>query len=603
MPVPQKAGYEFLGWYTAPNAEGEKYENGSIYLNTSDFTLYAAWRATPFAIIYDMDGGTNHAGNPREYVAGQTITLQAPTKTGYTFIGWELDGTMLDSNQISGKTGDLHLKAIWEAKSIAVGFDSKGSTDYPASSVGLAHVTYGTDNFCFDIPERVGFKFLGWYYNGIAFTDANGNAVRKWDLPDNTILYAVWEAESFKIRYDAETGSIYFSGAAWTDEEVEVTVGMQLSNENVVEKTFQQYYKIQDKIIRYFYYLKPNGDRVTFRLSGTSMPFLEAINGTVEFFAEYRLEEHTLIFVTNVQGQSFTSVTADSGSSIVNELNTRIPTRKGYTFGGWKITAAPDNPALEGTVLGNIMPDCSSEQVDSNCMVEAIWNPISVTIELDPNGGSSVSTYQATFGEEFKLPVPTRVGYSFIGWYDANNKQYTGSTGESLDVLKETELEVIAHWSIIRYSITYVLNGGKNHSSNPSSYSVVSHVTLLTPQRSGYRFMGWYTDSNFNNRITRTSGTGNITVYAKWSKLYTIKILDSENTIVRTLIGVYNEVFTLPTYTKIGFDGKYRDKHDGKTYAFGDKYIVRTNADLSIVWTVTYLYGHFLTGIERNCFN
>ena len=118
------------------------------------------------------------------------------------------------------------------------------------------------------------------------------------------------------------------------------------------------------------------------------MPFLESVNGTVEFFAEYRLEEHTLIFVTNVQGQSFTSIAVDSGSCIVNELNTRIPVRKGYTFGGWKITAAPDNTVLEGTVLGNIMPDCSSEQRDSECMVEAIWNPISVTIELDPNGGS-----------------------------------------------------------------------------------------------------------------------------------------------------------------------------------------------------------------------
>ena len=388
MPVPQKVGYKFLGWYTAPNAKGEKYENGSIYLNASDFTLYAAWIATPYAIIYDMDGGTNHAENPREYTVDQTVTLQAPTKTGYTFIGWELDGAMLDGNQISGKTGDLNLKAIWEAKSIAVGFDSKGSTDYPASSVDLAHVTYGTDDFCLNVPTREGFKFLGWYYGTIAFTDASGNAVRKWDLPEDAVLHAVWEPESFKIRYDAETGSIYFSGSAWTDEEVEVTVGMQLANENILEETFQQYYKVQDKLIRYFYYLKPNGDRVTFRLSRSSMPFLESVNGTVEFFAEYRLEEHTLIFVTNVQGQSFTSIAVDSGSSIVNELNTRIPVRKGYTFGGWKITAAPDNTVLEGTVLGNIMPDCSSEQLDSECMVEAIWNPISVTIELDPNGGS-----------------------------------------------------------------------------------------------------------------------------------------------------------------------------------------------------------------------
>ena len=593
MPVPQKEGYEFLGWFTAPNGGGQKYENGSIYLNTSDFTLYAAWRVIPYAIIYDMDGGTNHAENPSEYTIEQTVLLNAPNKTGYTFIGWELDGAMLAGNQISGKTGNLHLKAIWEAKSIAVGFDSKGSKDYPASSVGLAHVTYGTDDFCLEIPERIGFKFLGWYYNGIAFTDANGNAVRKWDLSDNTILYAVWEAESFKIRYDAETESIYFSGSAWTDEEVEVTVGMQLTNENIVEESFQQYYKIQDKIIRYFYYFTPNGDKVTFRLSSTSMPFLESINGTVEFFAEYRLEEHTMFFVTNVQGQSFSSIKADSGSNIANELKNRIPSRNGYTFGGWKVTAAPDNTLLEGIILGSIMPDCSSTQLDSSCMVEAIWNPISVAIELDPNGGSSVSTYQAIFGEDYKLPVPIRAGYSFNGWYNINGKQYTLSTGESLDVLKETELEVIAQWTIIRYSITYVLNGGQNNSSNPSSYTVASPVTLLTPHRTGYRFMGWYRDSAYNNQITKITGTGNLTIYAKWTKLYTIKIIGGDGSVVKALTGIYNETLTLPTYRKTGFDGKYRDKHDGKSYAFGDKYIVQLDTELSIIWTSNDLKGSY----------
>lgn len=592
MPVPQKEGYEFLGWYKTPNAEGQKYEDGFINIDTSDFTLYANWRAIPYAVLYDMDGGTNHAENPREYTVEQTVTLQAPTKTGYTFIGWELDGVMLDGNQISGKTGDLHLKAIWEAKSIAVGFDSKGSANYPASSVGLTHVTYGTDDFCFDIPERVGFKFLGWYYNEIAFTDANGNAVRKWDLPENTILYAVWEAESFKIRYDYDTGSIYFSGSAWTDEEVEVTVGMQLANENVLEETFQQYYKIQHKIIKYFYYLKPNGERVTFKLSNAYMPFLEAINGTVEFFAEYRQEVHTVILVTNVLGQNFPSIQADSGSSIVSELNTRIPVRKGYTFGGWKITVAPDNTALVGTVLGNNMPDCSSEQIDSNCKAEAIWTPISVTIELDPNGGSSVSSYQAVFGEEFNLPVPERLGYSFVGWYDTKNKQYTSSKGESLETLEETELELVAHWNIIYYSITYDLDGGQNVSSNPETYTVNSVITLSAPQRNGFRFGGWYTDSNYKNKITQIKGTGNLTLYAKWIALFKINILDN-GIVIDTFTGVYDEEITLPTYSRTGYDGKLRDNLDGRYYNFGDRYVVRTNTEIVVSWTSNDLHGSF----------
>lgn len=69
----------------------------------------------------------------------------------------------------------------------------------------------------------------------------------------------------------------------------------------------------------------------------------------------------------------------------------------------------------------------------------------------------------------------------------------------------------------VPYTITYKLNKGKNNKSNPSTY-YGKKIILKKPKRKGYRFVGWYTDSKFKNKITSFS-SGNKTVYAKWKKL------------------------------------------------------------------------------------
>lgn len=71
------------------------------------------------------------------------------------------------------------------------------------------------------------------------------------------------------------------------------------------------------------------------------------------------------------------------------------------------------------------------------------------------------------------------------------------------------------------YTITYILNGGKNALGNPASYLTSQNVTLRTPSRNGYSFSGWFLDKQYKKQIKNiTAGTsGNISVYAKWKKL------------------------------------------------------------------------------------
>ena len=74
------------------------------------------WTAERYAIIYELDGGVNAAGNPAQYTVDQTITLEDPTKPGYTFKGWyaDKDFTTLTVGIPVGSTEAKTFYAKWE---------------------------------------------------------------------------------------------------------------------------------------------------------------------------------------------------------------------------------------------------------------------------------------------------------------------------------------------------------------------------------------------------------------------------------------------------------------------------------------------------------
>lgn len=69
------------------------------------------------------------------------------------------------------------------------------------------------------------------------------------------------------------------------------------------------------------------------------------------------------------------------------------------------------------------------------------------------------------------------------------------------------------------YKIIYKLNGGKNHASNPKTYTIESQIKLKNPTRSGYHFVGWYKDSKYKTKIStiKKGSKGSLTLYARWT--------------------------------------------------------------------------------------
>ena len=84
-----------------------------------------------------------------------------------------------------------------------------------------------------------------------------------------------------------------------------------------------------------------------------------------------------------------------------------------------------------------------------------------------------------------------------------------------------TAITLYAIWEkASEYKITYKLNKGKNNTANPKTYTSEDEIKFKKPTRSGYHFVGWYTDSKYKNQISviEKGSEGSLTLYAKWTK-------------------------------------------------------------------------------------
>ena len=191
------------------------------------------------------------------------------------------------------------------------------------------------------------------------------------------------------------------------------------------------------------------------------------------------------------------------------------PTKEGYKFLGWSKELGSTSYVTEiaATEAGNVTLYANWEKEQNQPIVEKY------TITYVLNGGTNASDAPTRYQEGIgaKLPTPTKSGYKFLGW-----SKVSGST-EYVTEIAATEtgnITLYANWEAITYTITYVLNGGTNPSNAPTQYEKGKGVTLPTPIRSGYKFLGWSKELDSTTYIIKisTADDGNITLYANWKK-------------------------------------------------------------------------------------
>ncbi len=148
--------------------------------------------------------------------------------------------------------------------------------------------------------------------------------------------------------------------------------------------------------------------------------------------------------------------------------------------------------------------------------------PTTFTITFDPNGGTcSTTTKQYTTGKLYgELPVPTKAGYTFDGWYTTK----TGTNKITADrvIERKTDGTFYAHWTIDAYDITITFDaqGGECSVTSKTYTRGTKYGELPVPTREGYTFDGWFSKSGVSvtaeTVVERTSGGA---FYAKWTEI------------------------------------------------------------------------------------
>lgn len=168
------------------------------------------------------------------------------------------------------------------------------------------------------------------------------------------------------------------------------------------------------------------------------------------------------------------------------------------------------------------------------CAVSACGKDI-VKLSFETNGGSSIETVEVKKGESYELPVPTRTGFEFDGWFtDAN---FSGSAVTS--VVAENDATYYAKWTQL-YTVTLDLDGGSLSATSlhlKAGANLYNAVKELAPSKANHQFAGWFKGED---ALTESAvmPSENVTLKAKYKVAYTVELhlqdKDDETKYVKT---------------------------------------------------------------------
>ena len=232
-------------------------------------------------------------------------------------------------------------------------------------------------------------------------------------------------------------------------------------------------------------------------------------------------------------------------------------------------TPATGYKAITFTVTpsGEAASNLTSGATDNHILAKdatfaATFTAKQAAITFDKNSGTSGSDgTTATYGTAMTtITAPTRLGYTFGGYYDAEtsdngsgNQYYNvnGTSARTWDKDTEAATTLYAKWTPVNYTITYHLNDGTNPGGVPTGFTIESAaITLPTPTREGYNFMGWYADEDLSTggvQTTIAAGlTGDKEYWAKWEiKKYTVTWHVGESTSTTSNVAHFTTFSTL----------------------------------------------------------
>ena len=332
--VPTRTGYTFQNWNTKADGSGTSYAKGGTYTTNAAATLYAQWKINTYTITYNANGGSGApAAETKTYNVALTLSSTVPTRTGYTFTGWNTaangSGTAYASGASYTENAAATLYAQWKANTYTITYDANGGVNPPAAQTK----TYGVSlTLTTNKPTRDGYTFTGWNTaaNGSGTAYASGGT---FTTNAATTLYAQWEEICYQSATEGagsySNGTITLSakfntcgsafiGFQWKEEDNEwcyednntnpcfIPLGQQSKENEIVTKTVT---KPSGKSYVFRPYIAVGNDAknwvygTTFTVGTCTLPI---INSTDADFNKNNFADFAALYVTDCSGKEIT---------------------------------------------------------------------------------------------------------------------------------------------------------------------------------------------------------------------------------------------------------------------------------------------------------
>lgn len=445
--TPTKTGFDFAGFWTEPDGQGEMYfDQGAGPVRPwdlpSDTTLYAHWTKGVFALVFDAQGGS---ATPTQFVAAgaEPSVPPEPTKFGHAFAGWDPDiPTSMPANPV-------RVAAQWTPNIHTVQLIGQNTSD------NNVNVTFGATVPNITPPTLEGYTFLGYFEDRFGassqFYDNSGDGLLPWLVDGGRDLYAHWSRNDYTLSFDL----------GYTPSDPSITAP------GAIKQGFGS--AITPPI-------SPIREGHTFIGWDPELPEkLPASNQT--HTAQWEKDTYTISFDSQ-GGAPVAALPVDFGEAVVAPDD---PERTGFSFSAW-------TPALPATMPAN------------DLAVTAEWTPKTYTITLDAQGGSTgqssvTATYAALLPE---VAAPSKAFASFAGYWTEPNgggtQFYDARMAPTQAWRVDAATTLYALWiEDTRYTVNVVAipaEGGST--SGTGTYADGEGVSVSATANEGYVFVAFY---------------------------------------------------------------------------------------------------------------
>jgi len=551
IPAVTKDGYAFMGWINAADTTPtyEETISAPATIPENDLVLNAYWMET-VDITFETDGGSDIPAITGAKPYDKFAEIEAPTKAGYTFVGWDVRGNM-DLPETYPAV-DTTYTAIW-AKDVIVSFNTNGAEEIEAIP-GVAGEDFSEHKAELEKPEnepaKAGYYFIGW------------SPALPTVFPEQDTTYtAEFEAFSYDVIYIvdgkpvAQTQLEYGMPIPTVVPIIEVTEGMELNGwytdadctaalpagatmpaiadsyyylyAKTTPATYNAIFTVDGKVyatVPTVYdtdIVAPGDEDSEYNVpakEGYVFAGWDPYPGTMDeandmyFEAMWTEAINTLTYV--VDGGVYEQFTEENGIAFGMDLEIPAdPDKEGYTFLGWAETA----DATEAIVLPEKMP---ADSMTYYAVFEI--NTYKVTFNTADGAFEDDSTKLEVpyeFNADVEKPeVPTKTGYTFSAWVDdETGVKYDAKTAFPKMIAKD--VSYTAEYTINSYTATFI-SEGTTVEEKSYNYNTAVNKPANNPVKTGYTFVAWVgADGTEYDKDTAlpVMGTEDVTYTAKFT--------------------------------------------------------------------------------------